>query len=138
MPASKSTISPELAIAVVGLYSAYSNEEMSSQEDFALESILSKISQFEDYTDDQFSDLSDKALGFIEEEGVEEAYKQAIKSLPNKSYKEAAMLAALAVIAVDGDVPEEEEEFLVQLQESLKISDERFDEILDDFFDDED
>jgi hypothetical protein len=139
MLASKSTISPGLAIAVIALYSGYSNEEKISKESFvfALKFALLDISEFKKYTDEQFSDLSDKALEFIEEEGAEKAYKQALKSLGHIYHKEAAMIAVLGVISVDNDVPEDKEKFLIELQELLEISDVRFDGMLVDFYGDD-
>ncbi len=140
MLASKSTISPELAIAVIGLYSSYSDGETTiSKKAFVskLKSALSTVHEFKNYKHDQFRDLGHKAWKFIQEEGAEKAYRQALKSIPHIYEKETAMIAVLGVITVDNDVPEDKEQLLMELQELLEISDRRFDGMLVDFYGDD-
>ncbi len=126
------TLQPDVAIAVIGISSAFADgEELGHEEDYALGEILSSISGFENYSEQDYVELYNQAIAVINSEGWEEALTQAVGSLPNKDYREAAYITALTVIAVDGEFPEEEENFLTGLQESLKISDERAQKIMD-------
>ena len=52
--------------------------------------------------------------------------------------REAAYITALMVISIDGDIPEEEEDYIADLQKALNISDKRSDEIIDELFGEED
>jgi hypothetical protein len=133
------TLEPDVAIAVIGISSAFADgEELGHKEDYALGEMLCSISGFENYSEQDYVELYNRAMAVINEEGWEEALTQAVASLPNKDYREAAYVTALTVIAVDDEIPEEEEDFLAGLQESLKISDVRAEKIMDQLFGDED
>jgi tellurite resistance protein len=129
------TLEPDLAIAVIAISSAFADgEELGHEEDYALGEMLCSISGFEDYSEQDYVELYNRGIAVINEEGWGEALNQAVASLPNKDYREAAYITALTVIAVDGEFPEEEEEFLAGLQEALKISDVRAEKMMDEFF----
>ena len=55
----------------------------------------------------------------------------------NKGLREAAYITALMAVSVDGDIPEEEENYIADLQKALNISDKRSDEIIDELFGEE-
>ncbi|MBW4668177.1 MAG: hypothetical protein KME60_12335 [Cyanomargarita calcarea GSE-NOS-MK-12-04C] len=88
------------------------------------------VSQFEEYSEEDFHELRDQAWGFIESEGADNAFGMAIASLPSEDYQEVAYITALTIVAIDGELREEEE--------ALNISDERAQEIIDELFGDED
>ncbi|BAZ15715.1 hypothetical protein NIES4071_75870 [Calothrix sp. NIES-4071] len=69
-----------------------------------------------------------------QQEGVAGAMELAIASLDSKEDREVAYITAVCVVAVDGEVPSNEEEYLNDLQKALKISDERASEIIDELF----
>jgi tellurite resistance protein len=126
------TLEPQVAIAVIGIFSSLADgDELGHEEDYALGEMLCSVSGFEDYSEDDYVELYNRAIAVINEEGSGEAFTQAIASLPNKDYREAAYVTALTVMAVDGEFPEEEEDFLAELQEALKISDKKAEEIID-------
>lgn len=126
------TLEPQLAIAVIGIFSSSADGEgFAHEEDYALGEMLCSVSGFEDYSEEEYVELYNRAIAVINEEGSEEAFTQAIASLSNKDYREAAYVTALTVMAVDGEFPEEEEDFLAELQEALKISATRAEEIID-------
>ncbi|BAZ41079.1 hypothetical protein NIES4101_70410 [Calothrix sp. NIES-4101] len=128
-------IEPEVAIAVIGLFSAASDDEgITLKEEYALSEMLGSVSQFEDYTDEDYEELTDKVFSLLDEEDAETVLAQAIASLPNKSYREAAYTTAIVVVGIDGEVPEEEQDYISELQEALNISNERAQEIIDAVF----
>jgi tellurite resistance protein len=131
-------LEPEVAIAVIGLFSSAADDtQVTRAEEYALSEMLGSISQFEDFSEDDYQELSDKVFSLLEQEDSDEVFNQAISSLPNKEYREAAYITALVVVSIDGELPESEEEFLAELQQALKISDERAEEIVDEIFGDE-
>lgn len=133
--ASSVALEPEVAIAVIGLFaSAADDEQVTINEDYALSEMLSSISQFEDFSDDDYQALSDKVFSLLEEEDSDEVFNQAIASLPNQEYREAAYITALVVVSIDGELPESEEEYISELQQALRISDDRAQEIIDEIF----
>jgi len=128
-------LEPEVAIAVIGLFSASADGEgITIEEEYALSEMLGGISQFEDYSDDDFEELTGKVANLLEEEEPEVVIEQAIASLPNQDYREAAYITAILVVGIDEEVPETEQDYISELQEALKISDERAQELIDEVF----
>jgi hypothetical protein len=132
-------LEPEVAIAVIGLFSAAADGEgISSTEEYALSEFLGRVGLFEDYSDDDFEELTEKVVSLIEEEEPEDLIAQSIESLPNKAYREAAYITAILVVGIDEEVPESEQDYISELQEALRISDERAQELIDGVFGEED
>jgi hypothetical protein len=139
LPKGRSTSSvalePEVAIAVIGLFSAaIDGEGITIEEEYALSEMLGAVSQFEDYSDEDFEELTQKVVSLLEEEEPEVLIEQAIASLPNKNYREAAYITAILVVGIDEEVPEAEQDYISELQEALRISDERAQELIDEVF----
>jgi hypothetical protein len=132
--ASSVALEPEVAIAIIGLFSAASDEGITSTEEYALSEMLESISQFEDYSEEDFEQLSEKVAILIEEEDPEELIAQAINSLPNRGYREAAYITAILVVGIDEEVFDSEQDYISELQEALNISDERAQELIDEVF----
>jgi tellurite resistance protein len=128
-------LEPEVAIAVIGLFSAAADDgEISKVEEYALSEMLGGISQFEDFSEDDYQELTDKVYDLLEEEDADEVFNQAIASLPNQDYREAAYITAILVVGIDGKLPQSEQDYISELQEALKISDSRAQELIDEVF----
>lgn len=133
--ASSVALEPEVAIAVIGLFSAAADGDgITSAEEYALSEMLGCIGQFEDYSDEDFEELGQKVAALFEEEEPAELIVQAINSLPNKSYREAAYITAILVVGIDEEVPESEQDYISELQEALNISSQRAQELIDEVF----
>lgn len=133
--ASSVALEPEVAIAIIGLFSAAADGEgISSTEEYALSEMLGEIGQFEDYSEEDFEELGEKVAALIEQEEPEALIAQAIDSLPNKAYREAAYITAILVVGIDEEVPEDEQDYISELQEALNISNERAQELIDEVF----
>lgn len=134
-------LSPELAIAAIGLFSEFADGESSDSsgeaEDAALGEMLSAIDLYEDYSEDDFIALGTDIGNLIKEEGIEAVAAQAITTAREEGLEEAAFIVALVVIASDGEVPEAEQEYIDSLYQALGISEERANEMIDELFSDE-
>ena len=131
-------LEPEVAIAILGLFSAAADDEgISSTEEYALSEFLGQIDLFEDYSDEDFEELTEKVVSLIEEEEPEDLIAQSIESLPNKHYCEAAYITAILMVGIDEEVPEAEQYYISELQEALNISDERAQELIDEVYEEE-
>jgi tellurite resistance protein len=132
-------LEPEVAIAVIGLFSAASDDEgVSRTEEFALSEMLAGITQFEDFSEKDFEKLTQKVYDLLEEENPEDVIEQAIASLPDEEHREAAYITALLVVGIDGEVPESEQEYITELQDALNISNRRAQQIIDHIFGEDD
>jgi hypothetical protein len=143
LPSKTSTSSvalePEVAIAILGLFSAAADGEgFSSTEEYALSEFLGQIGLFEDYSEEDFEELTTKVITLIEGEDQEELVAQAVASLPNEDYREAAYVTAILVVGIDEEVVESEQDYISELQSALNISDERAQELIDEVFGDDD
>ncbi|MCC5639747.1 tellurite resistance TerB family protein [Nostoc sp. CHAB 5844] len=133
--ASSVALEPEVAIAIIGLFSAAADGEgITSTEQYALSEMLGEIGQFEDYSEEDFEELGEKVAILIEEEDPEELVAQAVNSLPNRGYREAAYITAILVVGIDEEVPDSEQDYISELQEALNISNERAQELIDEVF----
>ncbi|MEH2360660.1 tellurite resistance TerB family protein [Nostoc sp.] len=133
--ASSVALEPKVAIAVIGLFSAAADGEgITIEEQYGLSEMLGAVSQFEDFSDEDYEELTQKVVSLLEEEEAEVLIKQAIESLPNKDYREAAYITAILVVGIDEEVPEAEQDYISELQEALKISDKRAQELIDEVF----
>ncbi|OUL19447.1 tellurite resistance TerB family protein [Nostoc sp. 106C] len=132
-------LEPEVAIAVIGLFSAASDDEgVSRTEEFALSEMLAGISQFEDFSEKDFEELTEKVYTLLEEEEPEDVIEQAIASLPDEESREAAYITALLVVGIDGEVPDSEQDYISELQDALNITNRRAQQIIDHIFGEDD
>ncbi|QIR39544.1 tellurite resistance TerB family protein [Tolypothrix sp. PCC 7910] len=132
-------LEPEVAIAVIGLLSAASDGEgITIEEEYALSEMLGGISQFENYSDEDYRNLTDKVYSLLESTEPENLLAQAIDSLPDQDYCEAAYITALLVVGIDEEVPDSEQDYISSLQEDLNISDKRAQQIINEIFGEED
>ncbi len=135
---SQVALEPEVAIAAIAIFAAYADgEDVNEDEGYALDEMLSGISLYEDFSDEDLHELGAKVGALVQEEGADAVFAQAIESLPDRDLKEVAFIVTMAVLAVDGEMPEAEEEYLEDLRQALKISDDRAQELMDEVFSDE-
>ncbi len=128
-------LEPEVAIAFIGLFSASGEDEgIITPEEYPLPEMLEGIELFASYSEEDFDKLTAKVNTLIEEEKVENLIPSAIASLTKKSYRETAYITAILILGMEEDIPESEEDYLFELQEALKISDERAEELIDEIF----
>lgn len=127
-------LSPELAIAAIGLFAEYADGEGGDVETEALGELLSAIDLYEDFSEDDFAALGTEIGNLINEEGIEAVAAQAIATARDEGIQEAAFAVAVIVIASDGEVPEEEQEFIDSLYQALGMSANRANAIIDELF----
>lgn len=127
-------LSPELAIAAIGLFSMYSDGDAVEIETESLGELLTAIDLYEDYAEEDFAALGSEIGTLINEEGIEAVVVQALATARDEGIQEAAFAVAVIVIAADGEVPEEEQEFIDSLYQALGISENRANAIIDELF----
>jgi hypothetical protein len=128
-------LEPEVAIAIIGLFSASGEDEgIISTDEYPLPEMLEGIDLFESYSEEDFEKLTAKVNTVIKEQELENLIPGAIASLTKKNYREAAYITAILIVGMEEEIPESEEDFLFELQEALKISDDRAEELIDEVF----
>jgi tellurite resistance protein len=131
-------LEPEVGIAIIGLFSATADKKgVSADEQEALTDFLGQIGLFDEYSDEDLENLTTEVAKLFKEEDPDDLIAQAIASLPDETYREAAYLAAILVAGIDEEIVEEEQEYISELQGALNISDERAQELIDEVFGEE-
>ncbi|TAF06822.1 MAG: hypothetical protein EAZ77_11530 [Nostocales cyanobacterium] len=129
------TLEPEVAIAIIGLFSASDEDEgIISTEEGPLPEILEGIELFENYSDEDFDELTAKVNTVIKEQELNSLIPAAIASLTKKSDRETAYIAAILNVGMEEDMPESEEDYIFKIQKVFKISDDRAGELIDEVF----
>jgi len=127
-------LSPVEAIVAVGLVAVAADGIIEDIETESLLAVLQKIEALKEYSEDQFKALIDKIVKIGKEEGLGTLVNSSAEALTNQPLKEGALMTAVLVVASDGKVVDEEQEFIDYLLELFGISDERYDKILDNMF----
>lgn len=128
------TLSPVEAIVAVGLVAIAADGVVEDIETESLLAVLQKIEALKEYSEEQFKTLIDRIVKIGREEGLGTLVNSAAEVLTNQALKEGALMTAVLVVASDGKVVDEEQEFIDYLLNLFGISDERYDEILDNMF----
>jgi hypothetical protein len=128
-------LEPEVAIAILGLFSSSTEEEgIIPTEEFPLEELLEDIDPFGEYTEKDFEKLTDQVNTVISQNKIENLIPSAIASLTKNSYRESVYIIALLIIGFDEDISKADEKYLLELQVMLKISEERAGELITEVF----
>ena len=132
---SQVVLEPEVAIAAIAIFAAHADgEEINEDEGYALDEMLSGISMYEEFSEEDLRELGAKVGALVQEDGADAVFAQAIESLHDSDLKEVAFIVTVVVLSVDGEMPEAEEEYLEYLRQELKISDDRAQELIDEVF----
>jgi tellurite resistance protein len=128
-------LSPELALAAIGIFSTLVDEESyNADETYALNEMLTSTGLYDDYADEDFENLGKEIGSLISHEGLGSVVAQAIATAREEELEEAAFIVAVVIVAADGEVPEEEQDYIDNLHQALGISAERASEIIDELF----
>jgi tellurite resistance protein len=123
---------PELAIAAIAMYSGLSDGEVNETESVAIDAALLNLDFFSDYSDEDLQELGTRVGRLFEKEGIGAAVDMAIASLEDDvELQESALMAAFFILIMDGEMPEEEEEYLNDLYQALNIDYDRYTELLE-------
>jgi hypothetical protein len=141
---SKSTaeMDGELALATIAIFSALSDGTLTSRdESFVLDEVLLAVDLFEDYEEEDFEEIEAEANALLQEDGIDAAVNQAIAVLNEEELQEDAYVTALITVAIEGEIPATEFDYLEGLRQALNLSKERTQEIMDELtgdFEDDD
>ncbi|HMV76586.1 MAG TPA: tellurite resistance TerB family protein [Leptospiraceae bacterium] len=128
------SFSPAQAMAAIGLISMAADSHIDPSEVETLIQIVQRIDEFKEYSEKQMQDLLNTITNISQTDGNGVLLGLAADALSTPGLKEAALKLAFLVVAADGNVVKEEEQFLTDLQNVLGISNDRYDEILKQLF----
>jgi len=131
-------LTPEEAIAAIGAFTMSADGEVQDVEAETLADVLKDtLDIFESYEDDDVEAICNRVSSLFEEQSAEAVLNSALDALPNQDLREAAMYIVFAVLVSDGEIPEEESDFANGMRVRLRITAERYDEMIDEVFGEE-
>jgi uncharacterized tellurite resistance protein B-like protein len=126
----ETTLGPAEAFAAIALIAVGADGYAADSEVQSVITSLSRMQLFRSYPDDVMRKMFDRLLGIIQRQGAETLMATAIAALPHE-LQETAFALTTDIVLADGEVTEEEEEFLNQLYRALEISEETAVKIID-------
>jgi len=127
-------LNPEEAVAAVAVVAAAADSGADNVDAEAIEQLLGEIELFADYSAPEMSGMVKKLVRIARKDGLGALLNAAVEFVPYDLVLTAFEVGIL-MVAVDGFIPEEEEEFVSNLQQELELSDEEAQMILDDIAD---
>jgi tellurite resistance protein len=123
-------LGPAEAFAAIALIAVGADGYAADTEVQSVMTSLSRMQLFRSYPGDVIRKMFDRLLGIIQRQGSETLMATAITALPHE-LQETAFAITTDIVLADGEVTEEEEEFLNQLYRALEIPEETAVKIID-------
>ncbi|HEY9610226.1 MAG TPA: tellurite resistance TerB family protein, partial [Allocoleopsis sp.] len=127
---SQTILGPAEAFAAIALIAVAADGYAADTEEQVLMTSLSRMQLFRSYPGDVLQRMLDRLLSILQRQGADTLLAAALASLPH-DLNETAFAVTADIVLADGEVTEEEEEFLNQLHHSLEIPEETALKIID-------
>ncbi|MBH8572275.1 hypothetical protein I8752_04330 [Nostocaceae cyanobacterium CENA369] len=128
---SEESLSPEEGVAAVAVVTAIADSAVEEVDAEILASILWEFEVFEEYSEDEITEIVDRLIGIAEDEGLCCLFNSASEALSDELVLDG--FAAGVIVLIDEEeliIPKEKQPYLKKLQEALKIEDEEAEEII--------
>ncbi len=126
---SEEELSAEEAVLAIAFVTMFADDEVSLEENEALNNVMSNLGLYDNYSVNEVNELLDKLTRIYNDEGAGILLNTAVAALPEEMLG-TAFATAVGTLFIDGELPEEEEEFVSGLQQVLGIPDDVAEEII--------
>lgn len=116
------TFTEQEAFLAVALASAAANGDIDDSDKKAIYATVLQASMFDDFSEDELNDIFEKLMGKLDAEGLGGLVAIAKNSMPD-DLRESAFLYAVDISLADGEIDEDEQALLEELQQALGVSD---------------
>ena len=123
-------LGPAEAFAAIALLAVAADGYAADSEVQSIMTSLSRMHLFRSYPGDVMKKMFDRLLSVLQRQGPDTLLASALESLPHE-LRETAFAVTTDIALADGEVTEEEEDFLNQLYGVLEISEETALKIID-------
>lgn len=117
----QNALNPAEAFVAIALIAVASDGNLSQNQARDISFVLSNLKLLNSYSEDEMQSMFDVLLGIIRHEGVNNLFEAAKDSL-SEDLREAAFAIATDLVLADG-ILAEEEDFLSELYQALRIQD---------------
>ena len=129
---SDETLSSEEGVAAIAFIAMIADGEVPEEDYQALRDLIANLDIFDDYSTDEIQELFDKIIKIGQQEGAGSLFNAAVESL-SEDIVETAFASAVEMVLTDSTVSVAEDSFLYDLSQSLGLSEEAAQEIIDEF-----
>ncbi len=128
---SEQSLTPEEAVAAIAVVTASADSSLEDVDAETIAMILWEFEVFEEYSEDEISEIVDRLLGVAEDEGLGKLFHTARESLTDELVLDAFAAGVLMVIDEEELViPQGKMPLLKKLQQSLELEEEEAQEII--------
>ncbi|BBD66639.1 hypothetical protein NIES4072_60880 [Nostoc commune NIES-4072] len=127
---SEESLSPEEAVAAIATVTAIADSLIEDVDADSLAGILWEFEVFEEYSEDEITEIVDRLIGIAEEEGIGPLFNTAKVSLSDELVLDGFAAGVIVLLDDDLAIPKSKQAYLKKLQAALELEDEEAEEIV--------
>ncbi|MBG1269396.1 hypothetical protein [Nostoc sp. WHI] len=127
---SEESLSPEEAVAAIAAVTAIADSSIEDVDAESLAVILWEFEVFEEYSEDEITEIVDRLIGIAEEEGIGPLFNAAKVSLSDELVLDGFAAGVIVLLDDELAIPKQKQAYLKKLQTALELEDEEAEEII--------
>lgn len=127
---SEESLSPEEAVAAIATVTAIADSLIEDVDADSLAGILWEFEVFEEYSEDEITEIVDRLIGIAEEEGIGPLFNTAKVSLSDELVLDGFAAGVIVLLDDELAIPKSKQAYLKKLQAALELEDEEAEEII--------
>ncbi|MBN3922754.1 hypothetical protein [Nostoc sp. NMS4] len=127
---SEESLSPEEAVAAIATVTAIADSIIEDVDAESLAGILWEFEVFEEYSEDEITEIVDRLISIAEEEGIGPLFNTAKVSLSDELVLDGFAAGVIVLLDDDLAIPKSKQPYLKKLQAALELEDEEAEEII--------
>lgn len=129
--ASEQSLTPEEAVAAIAVVTAIADSSIEAVDPDDLGGVLWEFEVFEEYSEEEITEIVDRLIGIAEDEGLGPLFKAASQALSDDLVLDGFAAGIIVLLDVeDIAIPTNKQPYLKKLQEALGLEDEEAQEII--------
>lgn len=126
----KESFSPEEAVAAIAVITAIADSSIEEIDAEALATVLWDFEVFEEYSEEEITDIVQRLLEIAAENGLGALFNTASAALSDDIVLDAFAAGAIVLVDEEFVIPKEKQLYLKELQQALDLEDEEAEEII--------
>ncbi|MEH1826091.1 MAG: hypothetical protein V7L22_12115 [Nostoc sp.] len=127
---SEESLSPEEAVAAIATVTAIADSVIDEVDAESLAGILWEFEVFEEYSEDEITEIVDRLISIAEEEGIGPLFNVAKVSLSDELVLDGFAAGVIVLLDDELAIPKPKQAYLKKLQAALELEDEEAEEII--------
>ncbi|MEH2000645.1 MAG: hypothetical protein V7L00_18190 [Nostoc sp.] len=127
---SEESLSPEEAVAAIAVVTAIADSSIEDVDAESLAGILWEFEVFEEYSEDEITEIVDRLIDITEQEGIGPLFNVAKVSLSDELVLDGFAAGVIVLLDDELAIPRSKEAYLKKLQAALELEDEEAEEII--------